>query len=62
MKYAMKYIDLPDAGCVTLFGALPCAWGSGWQNMHRYLRGGGRKYTQHMNVLYKQFKCLILNF
>ena len=39
MKYAMKFIDLPDAGCITLFGALPCTWGSGWQDVRRHLRG-----------------------
>ena len=28
MTHAMKLINPFDAGCTTLFGALPCTWGS----------------------------------
>ena len=41
IEYALQFLRRPDAGCVTLFGALPCTWGTPWQRMQEHLRGNG---------------------
>ena len=28
LEYALAYAQRYDAGCITLFGALPCTWGA----------------------------------
>ena len=55
----MKFANLPDAGCTTLFGSLPCTWGSGWQSMRRPLQVDGPTYTKHMDELYPQLSSLL---
>ena len=30
-EYALGFVRMSDAGCITLFGALPCPWGTSWQ-------------------------------
>ena len=62
IEYALEFLRRSDAGCVTLFGALPCTWGTPWQRMQEHLRGMDPKYRQHMDELYDQFIRLIHNF
>ena len=62
MEYAQSFTDLPDAGDATLFGALPCTWGSPWQTMHWHKRGQGAKYMEQMAGLYRQFELLLASF
>ena len=62
VEYALRFLRRPDAGCATLFGALPCTWGTPWQRMQEHLRGTDPKYRQHMDELYNQFTKHIQNF
>jgi hypothetical protein len=62
LEYALGYAQRSDAGCIMLFGALPCTWGTSWQYMRERLRGSDPKYRQHMDELYDQFKRLLRNF
>ena len=49
-------------GRVVLFGALPCTWGSGWQNLQRKRLVNNPKYQARMSRLYDQFQVLIRNY
>ena len=62
LEYALDYAQRSDAGCITLFGALPCTWGASWQYLHEHLRGSDPKHRQHMDELYGQFTRLLHNF
>ena len=62
LEYALPYVNMPDAGCVTLFGNLPYAWGSSWQNTRWHARGQGPSHTEDKAGRYRQVELLLANF
>ena len=53
--YALSLVKRKGAGVPVVRAALPCAWGSSMQNLHKKQLGTGEKYQAHMGELYTQF-------
>ena len=62
LEYALNFLRRKDAGQLTLFGALPCTWGTSWQYMQEHRYGKDPKYRRHMDELFEQFTKLIRNY
>ena len=60
--YAVSLVKRKGAGVLVTHAALPCAWGSSMQNLHKKRLGTGEKYQAYMDELYAQFVALIRNF
>ena len=62
LAYALAVLKQRNVGTPVAHAALPCAWGSSMQNLHKRRLGTDEKYQAHMPQIYSQFTALVANF